>query len=526
MQWRPVILFLSGVITIYISSLLQHVPHPHPKEIHAPQQPFHTVKPIADYTVLTVIGDFAYFTMVYYQVPTKPVVGSEKLKLGVEGVVRQLRKPVEILTETGADEDWTESFFHTLDGQISSVSQREQDILVLYHVVQDDTVKHYARIYSHEQNKYRHTDILLPGSTWIDSIRLEKDSILLSRNPDEYQFQWIPLPKVTGSSVVIKSTHYGQRIEKTFPDAVEHYPVTLSKLYSPLEDTYRVLIHRLYKTESKFNTLVSIVDGMIQDSTYWREQARTENNHTIYYDEAMNNQGYADATLNDRINNVRKRPKIFVTSSTDSKTIVFPFVGNSFFSFDFTDRIDILRQMSSEKKYLYARNPSRTEYLDEYYYQRGYELDTDADIAGIELNPDASRMAVWTDQNTVYIYGRYNETLDAENQNKSFLQKGIDFFFMDDDEKERRLYRHQLPLQWKTDMAIIPKTSASVGQVKFYQKYILVVYTNGYIYSYCLNEMEEQRPVNFLTFINDKWDMLIVMCAIIATFVYNEFQRI
>ncbi|RCH79785.1 hypothetical protein CU098_001823, partial [Rhizopus stolonifer] len=438
-------------------------------------------------------------------------------------VVRQLRKPMKVLTESDKDEDWTESFFHTLDGQISGVSQRGQEVLVLYHVIEEDRVRHRVRLYYPKENVFEYTDMLLPGSTWIDSISLQEDSIILSRDPDQYQFQLIPLPLFKSPLMTVVSSEPGKKIERTFPSAIEQYPVSLSRLYSSTKDTYRVLIHNLYKTDSEFSASISIVDNTtLADGAHWREWAYTEDNHTIYYDETMNNPGFADATLKERLNNIRKRPKISLALSEDRKTIVFPSVGNSFFSFDFTDRIDILKKMESERRYLYPIDYNRTDYLNEYYYQRRYEIDSEADILGIELNEDATRMAIWTERQMVYIYSRYNDT-EQEDQEKTMWEEWIDLLFVDDDE-EYRLYRDYLPLPWKIEMAIIPSTSASIGQVKFHQQFIFVAHNNGHIYSYRLNEREEQRPVNFITFINDKWDMLIAMCAIIAIFVYNESQ--
>jgi len=96
-----------------------------------------------------------------------------------------------------------------------------------------------------------------------------------------------------------------------YHNAVEQYPVLLSKLYSSFSDNYRLLIHNLYKTESEFSAAISIVDNVtLADGSYWREWAYTEDNHTIYYDESMDNVGFADNTIKDRLNNIRKRPKI------------------------------------------------------------------------------------------------------------------------------------------------------------------------------------------------------------------------
>lgn len=81
------------------------------------------------------------------------------------------------------DQNWSPTLRHDLPGQISSVTERRQDFLILYHVVQDDFVSHYARLYypSNDTGQYEYKDIMLPGSTWINSITLHEDSILFSR---------------------------------------------------------------------------------------------------------------------------------------------------------------------------------------------------------------------------------------------------------------------------------------------------------------------------------------------------------
>lgn len=38
---------------------------------------------------------------------------------------------------------------------------------------------------------------------------------------------------------------------------------------------------------------------------------------------------------------------------------------------------------------------------------------------------------------------------------------------------------------------------------------IVVVLDQGRIFSYIMDDIEEQEPVNFITFIKSKWDMLI-----------------
>lgn len=82
-------------------------------------------------------------------------------------------------------------FEHELDGAISKLSEAPYDndslkFAVMYHVVENETVKHYVRLYyvTHQDGQppvFEYKNVLLPGSTWILSFTLEKDSILYSR---------------------------------------------------------------------------------------------------------------------------------------------------------------------------------------------------------------------------------------------------------------------------------------------------------------------------------------------------------
>ncbi|KAI8360877.1 hypothetical protein EDC96DRAFT_445078 [Choanephora cucurbitarum] len=66
---------------------------------------------------------------------------------------------------------------------------------VLHHLIEDDEVQHLVRVYYHVENQYHYKDLILPGNTMVDAISLENDSLLFSRDPDNYRFRIMQLPK-------------------------------------------------------------------------------------------------------------------------------------------------------------------------------------------------------------------------------------------------------------------------------------------------------------------------------------------
>lgn len=89
---------------------------------------------------------------------------------------------------------WTKCFEHSLNGHISQISQRTIEnsfsedtwhFAVLYHQVDDVDSYHIVRVYYAVQSEsgysFEYKDVKLPGTTWINAISLEKDSLLFSR---------------------------------------------------------------------------------------------------------------------------------------------------------------------------------------------------------------------------------------------------------------------------------------------------------------------------------------------------------
>ncbi|OAD06234.1 hypothetical protein MUCCIDRAFT_155272, partial [Mucor lusitanicus CBS 277.49] len=212
MQWRTLTLLLSGLAVIYIAILSQDTPYLHPKRVYTSNYPpIFPFKP--DKLVLTTVGAYVYLTAFKYEASALgnrgSVVGTGRLKLGVNGIIKQVKKPLfNLLTERDLLETdgWTPCFEHALTGPVSKVSIRnshDRDIqtqfAVLYHQIEDDNSYHFARVYyttaeDGKQVAFEYKDIQLPGTTWVDEISLENSSLLYSRDPDQYEFHIMGLP--------------------------------------------------------------------------------------------------------------------------------------------------------------------------------------------------------------------------------------------------------------------------------------------------------------------------------------------
>lgn len=98
------------------------------------------------------------------------------------------------------EEEWEICHSHLLEGPISKLSKSPEgtdtlQFAVLYHVIKNDTIQHYARIYYFANNASEYKDVLFPGNTLVNAISLEKNMILYSRDPDYHRFRIAYLPK-------------------------------------------------------------------------------------------------------------------------------------------------------------------------------------------------------------------------------------------------------------------------------------------------------------------------------------------
>ncbi|GAA5814958.1 hypothetical protein MFLAVUS_008461 [Mucor flavus] len=553
MQWRSLILLFSGLVVIYIAILSQDTPYLHPKIIYTSNHPVLTKNP--DQLILTTVGPYIYLTSIDFESPTnEPVVGIHNLKLGVQGIVKQFRKPISNLLserELLETDGWVLCFEHKLRGHVSKVSVRAGEGLentwqfaVLHHQVDNDSSYHFVRLYyTVDNDSFEYKDIKLPGSIWVNAISLEKESLIFSRDPDLYQFHVMTLPtylidaphSADSKDVVLDSVEPGRVIQEwSQPPSTEQFSMMFSRLYSPVHETYRVFTLSVHKTVSTFFVNITIADNATiinsenKPVRTWLERDRGDSEYPVINNEDLIDYGgFADiSSYRNPMDYRQNMPELYLTVSQDLKTIVFPYIKNRFITLDFTNRIDILKKIESEQNRLYTSDKKNV--LQEYYYWQPYKT-VDSEIMGLQLNNNGSVLALWTEFNRVYIYKRGTEKVEKSLLGK--IDRWLDYILSDISDEERDLRRDYFPPSWELEMVITPIRneyggSRTVGTVQFWQnenddQCIFVGYKNGFVNSYRLDRHEPERSVNFWTFALEKWDMLFAMCMVISIFVLN-----
>ncbi|KAI8080096.1 uncharacterized protein B0P05DRAFT_469436, partial [Gilbertella persicaria] len=248
--------------------------------------------------------------------------------------------------------------------------------------------------------------------------------------------------------------------------STEQYLTLLSRLYSPVKETYRVFTLNLHKTTSTYYVNITIADNVTtaENQSFWVQREKGESDYPVYNDDSIEYVRYADmSNYQSKQNSI----ELYSTVSADSKTIVFPYIKNKFITLDFTDRVDILSKIPAEKERLYS-NDGRKTILDEYYYWQGYEA-VDAEIMGVQLNQEGDTLAIWTEHNYVYIYGRNKSDEIEKRQGPSFIEKWIDYLLSEMSEEERVLRSQYFPAPWQLEMVISP-TKDEYGRVKVRKK--------------------------------------------------------
>ncbi|KAF7726611.1 hypothetical protein EC973_008575 [Apophysomyces ossiformis] len=595
MQWRALILLLGGIAMIYVVSLLQDTPHPHPAKIYTSDSP--RFRAIPDEVILSTIGGFVYQTSIWFEATLSSQKGMKHgigpMKTGVIGCVRQMRKPLKVflkheenMTDT---ETWTETFEDRLHGPISGISQSalsniqsSLQFAVLYHVLDGENMNHYVRIYYVIDDDdsgipvFKYKDLQLPGSTWINTLTLEKDLILFSRDPDIYRCRISSLPadfthpphSEEAGLIMIESSHPCDYIKSTQtycsqkrsltmdlgwhqPYRTEKHQQTLSRLHSPIPDTYRLLSLDVHKTPYAFHINATIMDNVSivtqlselrgEPERVWIEREHWNLLHDTYSDDQ------SDFVFAD-IGNIHQErvgsdiPRVSFTKSSDSKSIVIPHVKNNFHSIDYADRAELDERYKSDHDYMYSSDGGKT-YLR---YAR-YKIRTgdayEADILGAQMNAAGNLLAIWTgyqNQYKIYIYKRGVADLsDAPRRRPSVADKmdqWLDVSIPEPTEAEQA--DENFPPDWKLRMAIVVterELNSPPAAVQFLNmtspesktqnNYVLVALRNGAVNSYLIDDTEEEKEVNFMTFVTERWDMLIAMSMIISVFVFNEYQQ-
>ncbi|KAI9004815.1 hypothetical protein CLU79DRAFT_782702 [Phycomyces nitens] len=564
MQWRPFLLLVTGIATIYLASLLQDTPYPHPTKISISEQP--KTRYLVDETILTMANGYMYQTSIWFEASLQTSRGMKhgigRMKTGVIGHLKQVRRPLSELLgkEVVLEEGWTETFKHQLRGPISSISVvppseivgEENELIfgVLYHVLEDEEAQHYVRVYyipklttTHIPN-FEYKDILLPGNTWVNSFSLEHHSILFSRDPDNYRFRIVSFPQNLTSKphsadsqiIKLRDSKRGDPFGRWYqPGQLEGHKLILTKLYSPDPDTYRVFTMDFHQTPHSLYENITIVDdqktitqlselrGDVQEHKWnWRDMANLT--YDNYVEEASEYIGFVEVAKLPQYERLKADfPKLCFARSSDAKTVVFPLVGSEFLIIDYTDRIDLLEKDKKERKHLY-KNDEGT-FLPEYYYWSKTKLSTnvyDIQITGFSLNDHGNILALWTEHDNLYIYKRGDADLHSvPKQTPNIYEDGSSDRFLD---------------EWTLRMVITPTERthgyAKISSIQFLNNtnaydgtignYLFVSLNNGMVSSYYVDEAEERKEMNFLTFVTDRWDMLTAMSMIVSAFVFNE----
>ncbi|ORY91984.1 hypothetical protein BCR43DRAFT_497594 [Syncephalastrum racemosum] len=558
MQWRAPSLLLCGLAVIYLASLLQDTPYPHPAKI-ATIDPAHLpFKP--DAILLSSNDKHIYLTALLYDTPM-PGFGGKRhgtgpLKTGVAGRLLQWRKPMNAVThqsynEAATDsaatttesfhdqEEWTQTFDHILPGVASKYSQAPHDpsmqFAVMYHVVHDQMPRHYVRIYSYQfQGGFRYRDVQLPGTTWIHAFSLERNALIYSRDPDWYRFRTAAIPP-GDDDVIIESSEPGDPIKPYHqPRNTEYQESVMCRIFSPVNETFRVFSLDLQKTDRAIHMNVTIADNAttqlseLRGKSSWQTRERDAWEQLIFSDEPVEYMGFTDMSQYQTEQMKVKLPSVRLARASQGKTLVFPYTQTQFWTLDYIE-------------------PTGDDVHQEEYYWLKDEV-YDSDIVGVEVNDQGNLLAVWTESNIIYIYKRgAANTKHVPRRVPSLLNRvdqWLDVAIPDtlDDEEERHVRERRkrgLPLDWRLRMAITAKEgelgSVPVSAVHFrndtkhddtrQRNFIFVALKSGSVRTFLLDEIEELKEVNLWSFATDHWDMLSVMCTVIGIFVLNEYQH-
>ncbi|KAK4513397.1 Rad2 nuclease [Mucor velutinosus] len=562
MKWRVLVLLIAGLAMIYLISLLQDTPYPHPVIMQA-FVPKRTRSNEPSQVILSEHDGYIYRTHIHYEAVLDTnrgfVHGVDSVKVNVNGLVIQARKKKGDLLKEEPEEEWEDCFRHLLSGPITKVSKSPENsdsvqFTVLFHILENDTVKHFVRVYylandnSDGAVSYEYKEILMPGNTMINAISLEQDSILFSRDPDAYRFRIVAFPDhftksphSEKSSVITTTVGQTGDLVRAYhqPGGTESHANLLCKLYSPNIETYRVFTLDIHKTKSLFHTNVTISDGTALTSSdkgtkkgKWILRDHLNTNDSTFVDENLEYMAFVDGAHFHHERTLVNMPVPSISRSKDSKTMVVSLIRNDFQTLDFTDNLSALMNNEYERKYLYKTSDG--DYLHEFYHTMQVPDSVEpsdtafdaTDIRGVQLNANGTLLAVWTKANSVYIYKRGS----GDQIQKAWGDVGSIF-----ESKPLTGSPHHLekPLEWILRMVISPTEGqigsiAPIGAAMFWSSegsnYLSVGMRNSIVNTYLIDEMEEQKVVNFRSFMRDKWDLWMVMSMIVTIFVVNEYK--
>ncbi|KAF7722862.1 hypothetical protein EC973_002623 [Apophysomyces ossiformis] len=507
---------------IYLVSLLQETPLPHPAKrytVRNHDDPHHRPNEM----LLSTVGEFIYLTSVYFDYTPKDregyTHGVGRQKVGVAGLVRQVRKPLRLFLDKKdsiVDDDWELVFDHTFSGPITKISRTpdKERFAMLYNVLEDQSTKYFVRMYYIADGVFEYKDMVLPGNTWIETFSLEDGLIIYARDPDSHRFRIVFLPENIMSAphsdnaaiVPLGPSIAGDPMKRWHqPSKALDHSIVLSGLYSSDPDTLRIFSLEVHKTTQSY--FVNAILADLLDGT-WVRRVQGNSSHEIYRDESFEQMVLVDGGYYQQKRVLLHMPKLSFARSKDAKTVVTPYMKNMFLTLDYTNQADALKFNKEESQYLFKNNGT---IIPDYYLWledavvSSHEV-FDADIVGLTVNDHGTTLAIWTENDWVCVFQR-------ESPHDQIIQ-----------------------YPWEPKMAIDQIRSVSgplpVKSVMLWNDgsekgadYIFLALENGIVQSYSLNETEKQRPVSFRSFLQDQWPLWTVMSLVISVYVINEVQH-
>ncbi|KAL1923559.1 uncharacterized protein VTP21DRAFT_8539 [Calcarisporiella thermophila] len=200
-NWRALILLVVGVLFALGIIHVLHYPYPYAERVDDIEVAGRSKLKYGDASriVLATAGDEVFAVMF-----------EERTEDKNQGIVRIVKRPLIPATSESTEKnekgyEWSDVLTHYLEGAISHTSYLDGDentptrIAVLFHVVEDEDIAFYIRLYSititssGEAKVYWH-HLQLPGSTSISHLYLGGKAIYYSRKPDDFWFRSIRLP--------------------------------------------------------------------------------------------------------------------------------------------------------------------------------------------------------------------------------------------------------------------------------------------------------------------------------------------
>ncbi|KAI8885144.1 hypothetical protein K501DRAFT_246522 [Backusella circina FSU 941] len=511
LKWRVLTILLSGLVSIYIVTLLQDTPYPHPITLETERTTDNHIQ--STQVLLTKIDDYFYKTQLFFDATLKGnrgrLMGIRDIQLYVNGYITQSRKGIN-------DTNWEDYFAHVLPGPITHSSSYKDRFAVLYHTVtEEESVDYYVRVYYNIEGETEYKDLHLPGNTEIRSFTLEEKTLLYSRDPDQYRFRVIQLPKDLftkkntkddAKPIHLTSSQPGEPIIAHHqPKRTKNHVGILSQLYSNNDNIYRVFSLDIHQTKHHFYINATLVDGIkTEDKVQWirRDHMNTTHDATPEY-----------MTFTDGIHQrqITLPNTLMMASLTNKKTIVMPIIEDSFLTLDYTNNTERHLSNKGHHKYLYKDGKG---FLPEMYFWMQDDIYDDP-VLGMQLSEEGMVLAVWTESNAVYLYRRGGGGMDRSMGN---VPHGLD-----------------RKLEWILKMRISPVEGQigrdmPIGNALFWNSqddglYLSIILKNGIVNTYSMDNAMEQRGMHFRYLINEKWELWIGMICIVTFNILHEIRN-